>query len=308
MVRSGSSTLVSRWRVAAAAALAFALQGGLGVVWGQAADANSQRQRTHELIRFDVVSIKPTPSSDDKTRIELSPDGNSFHGAPVRMVLRTAFGVEDDRIVGAPSWVNTSRYDIEAKVAPEDAPGLEKLKGDERNAMLISVLTERFHLKYHHAARELPMYALEVAKGGPKLTKGEPEPPGGYKPPDPDHPVDPAKEHYKIMTVPGHIEADSVPMSVLADVLTQLHVGRIVVDKTGLTDNYNFALKWTPELPAWLKANLASGGLGPADDVKDDVPSSLFTALQEQLGLKLVPEKSSVDVIVIDHIEPPSPN
>lgn len=225
------------------------------------------------------------------------------------MVLQTAFGVEDDRIMGAPSWVNTNRYDIEAKVAPEDAPRLDRLKGEDRNAMLIPLLTERLNLKYHHATRELPMFALVVAKGGPRLTKGEPTPPGGPRPPDPDHPEDPAKEHFKIYTVPGHIEADSIPMYILADQLSRMHIlSRIVVDKTGLTGNYNFSLRWKPEntLPSWLRST--QSGLWQEDDSSDAVPSSLLTALQEQLGLKLQPEKSSVDVIVIDHIDPPSPN
>lgn len=294
------------------AVLGLVMAVGAGLTQGQVAEANSAGQRSqpvHGAMRFDVVSIKPTDPADDKVLMQMPPDGTSFHGASTRMVLKTAFGVDDDRIIGAPGWVNSNRYDIEAKVAPEEASRLEKLKGEERNGMLIPVLTERFHLKYHHATRELPVYALLVAKGGPKLTKGEPDPPGGFKPPDPDHPVAPAEEHHKIMTVPGHIEADSVPMSVLADVLTQLRIGRIVVDKTGLTDNYNFTVKWKPDPPAWLKAGIASDGLGaPAENGTDDGPSSLFTALQEQLGLKLVPEKSSVDVILIDHIEQPSPN
>jgi len=221
------------------------------------------------------------------------------------MILLTAFGVEDDRIIGAPSWVNTNRYDIEAKVAPEDAPKRDKLKGEDRNAMLIPLLTGRFNLKYRHETRELPMYALVVAKGGPKLTKGEPLPPGGIKPAD-GEPKDAAKEHFKIMTVPGHLEANSMPMYLLADVLTRLNVlGRIVVDKTGLTGNYNFTLQWTSDN---LPFPVMSDAYGLGGTAKDAAPSSLFTALQEQLGLKLESEKDHVDVIVIDHIDPPSPN
>ncbi|HEY2472874.1 MAG TPA: TIGR03435 family protein [Terracidiphilus sp.] len=264
-------------------------------------------------LQFDVVSIKPTPSSDDKTLIQLPQDSSSFHGAPVLIVLETAFGVEDDRIIGAPSWVNTNRYDIEAKVAPEDAPRLNKLNGKDRNAMLIPVLTDRFHLKYHHETRERPIYALVIAKGGPRLTKGEPPPPGGYEP-DNGEPKNPSKEHFKIMTVPGRIEADSIPMYVLADQLTRLHaLGRRVVDKTGLTRNYNFTLRWTPDnpLPPVLNAyspGSIESGLAHAQDETDSTPSSLVTAIQEQLGLRLQQEKDRVDVIVIDHIDPPSPN
>ena len=291
-----------------AAVLALTLPIGFGAVRGQSSTAISgtpKSQTTNEIQQFDVVSIRPTAPNDDKVLIQQPPDGASFHGAPVRMILQRAFGVEDERILGAPSWVNTNRYDVEAKVAPEDAPKLDKLKAGDRDAMLIPLLKERFNLKYHHETRERSMYALVVSKGGPRLTTGEPDPLGGPKPAN-GEPEDQAKEHFKIMTMPGHIEADSVPMYVLADVLTRLNVlGRIVVDKTGLTGNYNFTLRWTPDnLPFPVMSD--ADGLGAT--AKDAVPSSLFIALHEQLGLKLESEKNRVDVIVIDHIDPPSPN
>lgn len=105
----------------------------------------------------------------------------------------------------------------------------------------------------------------------------------------------------------GHVEADSIPMSILADQLTRLNIGRPVIDKTGLTANYNFILRWTADsLPFPLLAD--TDGLGAATEKVENTPSSLFTAVQEQLGLKLEPQKDRVDVIVIDHIDPPSPN
>jgi uncharacterized protein (TIGR03435 family) len=227
------------------------------------------------------------------------------------MVLETALGVPDDHIVGAPPWATTGRYDIEAKVVPEDAIKLDKLKDADRRAMLIPLLAERFNLKYHHETRVRPTYALVVAKGGPRLTKGEPEPPEGFKPVKEEPGTPPENEHYKIMTIPGRIEADSVPMYILADQLTRLRaLGRTVVDKTGLTGNYNFTLRWTPDsLPFHMMSD--PDGLSAAtqsEDSADAAASSLFTSIQEQLGLKLVPEKQSVDVIVIDRIDPPSPN
>ncbi len=101
------------------------------------------------------------------------------------MLLHVAFGLDDDRIFGAPSWTKSNRYDIEAKVAPEDAPKLDKLKTDDRRAMLLPLLVERFNLKYHHETRELPTFALVVAKGGPKLTISQTEPPA-----DPNFPAE----------------------------------------------------------------------------------------------------------------------
>jgi len=259
-------------------------------------------QPARDALQFDVVSIKPTPPGDDKVLVELLPDGDTFHafhGATVRVILRAAFDVEDERIIGGPSWMNSDRYDIEAKVIPEDAPKLDKLTGEDRRAMFIPVLTERFHLKYHHETRQRPMYALVVAKGGPKLTKGVPD----------GSPEDPAKEHHKTMTVGGHIEADSVPMYVLADQLNRLHcLGRIVVDKTGLTGNYSFTLKWTSDNAPFPVMESTGSGAGQAEGGRDAAQLSLFTAIQEQLGLKIESEKDSVDVIVIDHIDRPSPN
>lgn len=294
----------------AAGLLALTLPIGFGVVRGQSATANSgtpKFQAAHEIPQFDVVSIKPTPSSVDKALpLRLHPNGISFHGVPVRMVLRTAFGIEDNRILDAPSWVNTKRYDIEAKVAPEDAPKLDKSNAEDRRDMLIPLLTQRFNLKYHHETRELPMYALVVARSGPKLAKGEPLPPpgllGGF-PSDQNQPGSPANEHYNIMMRPGHIEADSAPINALVYPLSQF-LGRTVVDKTRLTGTYNFTLQWTPD----DAPSSTAGGQVRAENATDAAPLSLFTAIQEQLGLKLESERDSVDVIVIDRIDPPSPN
>jgi len=120
----------------------------------------------------------------------------------------------------------------------------------------------------------------------------------------------PEKEHYKIAMWPGHIEADSISMIVLANQLSRLQaLGRTVVDKTGLTGNYNFSLKWTPDndpFPGLRRMLRETDGLDAS--ATDDAALPLFTALREQLGLKLEPQKGRVDIIVIDHIDPPSPN
>jgi len=280
------------------------------IIHAQSTTANSgaQKPTVHlNIPQFDAASIKPAPPDYDKTLVQLTPDGASFHNSSLHTILETAFAVDDKHLIGAPSWTSTKRYDVEAKVSPEDAPKLNKLKGGERNAMLLPVLAERCNLKYHRETRELPVYALVVARGGPKLTRGEPDPPGGPKFPDPDHPEDPSKEHYKVMTTPGRIEADSLPMFILADQLTRLNaLGRPVIDKTGLTGNYNFTLRWTADLPFPILHD--PDGLGAATARDENTPSSLFTAIQEQLGLKLESRKDRSEVIVIDHIDPPSPN
>jgi len=288
-------------RLAAAVALTLSC----AVIHAHAQSSIPSSTWHHDIPQFDAVSIKPTPSGNEKVLVLVSPDGLSFHGAPIRMVLQTAFGIDDKHLIGAPSWTNTSRYDIDAKVSPEDAPKFDKLKGADRNSMLIPMLQERFNLKFHQETRELPIYALLVAKGGPKLTKGEPDDPVGPKFADPSRPEDPSKEHHRVLTVMGRIEADSITMDILADQLTRLNaVGRPVVDKTDLAGNYNFTLRWAADLPFPILHD--SDGLGAL--TKEDMPSSLFTALQEQLGLKLEPRKDRLDVVVIDHIDPPSQN
>lgn len=288
---------------------AFALTAisGTGAACAQSATANSTHR---DLPQFDAASIKPAQPDADRTLFRITPDGVSITNAPLFMILENALGVDEKHISGVPSWANTTRYDIEAKVAPEDAPRLNKLKGTDRNAMLAALLAERFSLKYHHETRELPVYALVVAKGGPKMTKGEPEDEPGSKPADSaaDRPENRPKEHHKVMTTPGHIEADSVPMYILADQLTRLNaLGRPVIDKTGLAGNYNFSLRWTADnLPFPMLHD--SGGLDAATATDDNSPSSLITALEEQLGLKLVPQTDRSEIIVVDHIDPPSPN
>jgi uncharacterized protein (TIGR03435 family) len=116
-------------------------------------------------------------------------------------------------------------------------------------------------------------------------------------------------KHYKITMIPGPIEADSMPIGALADALSRVQVlGCTVVDKTGLTGNYHFSLRWTPDNPTRSLMGRAASGSAHADNAGDAAQLSLLTAIQEQLGLKLESEEDSIDVIVIDHIDPPSPN
>src|SRR5579864_5896568 len=108
-----------------------------------------------DLPKYDVATIKPTSASDGGMRFLFTPDGITVSGVPVQMLLREAFHIENDHIIGAPGWVRTTRFDVEAKVSPEDAPKLDKLTFEERRSMLVPLLVERFNLKYHHESREL---------------------------------------------------------------------------------------------------------------------------------------------------------
>ena len=307
---------------------------GFGLLRGQAPSATTASPQlsvsSTDLPKFEVATFKPNTSSENMHMIMMRPDGASFRGIEVQTLLQFALGVEPDRIVGAPKWVQSNRYDVEAKVAPEDAPKMDKLKAEQRREMLLPLLEERLNLKYHHETRELPMYTLVVAKGGPKLTEskpGEPIPfsdghtattPGGAMP-LPGGPGAIAKpdgspragnrpvigEGMRIN--PGGIEAHGGSITFLSHALSRI-LARTVIDKTGLTGNYDFTLNWTPDES--MRNFMGGPGGGPAngDAPPDAGGPSLFTALEEQLGLKLESQKGTVDVIVIDHIDAPSEN
>jgi bla regulator protein blaR1 len=269
-----------------------------------------------DVPKYDVATIKPSSSSSDgRIMMMFTPDGISISGVPLQMIVRDAFHVEEDRILGAPGWVKTNRYDIQAKVAPEDAPKLEKLKMEQRQAMLLPLLVERFNLKYHHETRELPSYSLMVAKGGPKLKPSAvPDPPPSSNPPDAagtprpgDGPGNNQPRRMLRFMGRGHLEAEGGNTEMLARVLSQ-QLGRTVVDKTGLTGTYDYTLQWTPDDAPPSAPGGADGGPPHNEGGTDAASPSLFTAVQEQLGLKLQSEKGQADVIVIDHIDLPSEN
>ncbi len=263
-------------------------------VLAQAVDAPA------DIPKFEVASIKPTKSGEMRFFFRFLPDGVDLQGITPQLMLTQAFSVEEDRIVGAPAWAKTDRFDVQAKVAPEDAPKLDKLKREERFAMLQPLLEERFNLKFHHETREMPVYMLVVAKGGSKLKPSElpTDGNGGRRMP-------------QLMMSPGGLEAHGAQVDMLVHVLSG-QVGRTVIDKTGLTGSYDFSLHFTPEnMPPRMGPGPGAGPGGAGADAPpppDTAGPDILTALQEQLGLKLENEKGPVDVIVIDHIDRPSDN
>jgi uncharacterized protein (TIGR03435 family) len=268
----------------------------------------SESSAKPDLPKFEVATIKPAAPSDN-SMLMFTADGISIHGIPMKMLLRESFGVEDDRIIGEPNWVK-NRYDIEAKVDAEDAPKLKNMKFDQRRAMVLPLLEDRFNLKYHHETRELPMYALVVAKDGLKMKASAPDDPpkadGAPKPGDGDAKDKPRMGRRSLMmNGRGHLESTGTTTEMLAHVLAQ-QLGRTVVNKTALTGNYDYTLQWTPDDVGTPMGGDAGPGKG---DVSPDAGGpTLLTALEEQLGLKLESQKGTVDVIVIDHIDLPSEN
>jgi uncharacterized protein (TIGR03435 family) len=257
------------------------------------------------LPAFEVVSIKPDKSGSMNSRIMATPDGVSVEGVPGLMLLREAFGVSSDRLVGAPGWLGSDRFDIEAKVAPEDVPKLKALKPTDRWAMFLPVFEDRFGLKFHHESRNLTQYVLVVSKSGLKMKEAAP----GDTYPNGIHPPSGGNGGGMMRMQPGELIAQSVPIQLLVRQLS-FQLGSTVVDQTGLTGKYDFDLKWTPDVGTGMPAGPPEGGDPGAGNptTSDNAGPSIFTALEEQLGLKLEAKKVPADVIVIDHVEQPSPN
>lgn len=240
-----------------------------------------------------------------------TPDGFSADST-LQMLIRLAYSVEDNQISGAPNWVNSDRYDVEAKMDGATADEVRKLSGEQnqstREHMLQALLVDRFKLTLHRETRELPLYSLMVAKNGSKLQESKPGEPDnrGFKTPD-GHPM--AQGHFVRMGM-GQLDGHSIGTEDIARLLAQ-QLGRKVVDNTGLKGNYDFTLQWTPEQshgPAFRGPEGAPGAASSGSTPSADSGPSIFTAVQEQLGLKLESQKGPVEVLVIDHVEKPSEN
>ena len=245
---------------------------------------------------YDVVSIKQNKSGSGGW--SMSAVSASFKGTNltiVDLVMNSYDLTSDDLIYGLPGWTRSAHFDIYAKIVNPDMKQIDNLTDEQREAMILAILKDRFHFQAHLETKTLPVYDLVVAKGGAKFTGGNG--------PDAVTAAALAKRNITVggmVTYNGEITAGAMPLSSLVFNLTGV-VGRTVVDKTGLTGKYNFELKWTPE-----HGVQASADNGQAD-AENSAPS-IFTALQEQLGLKLQSSKGPVETLVVDHIEMPSEN
>jgi uncharacterized protein (TIGR03435 family) len=258
---------------------------------------------------FEVASIKPDRSGDMRFFVRWQPGRFNATGMTVKFLVTIAYDVKDFQVSGGPGWVNSERYDIQAKEPDSIAQEMEKLPREQwrqlAESMLQSLLVDRFQLKLTRGTKDMPAYALVVAKNGPKLheVKLEDTPatassgPGG-------HP------HGPMMRMqPGELNGQGIGLSFLASVLSQ-QLGRTVLDQTGLKGNYDLTLKWTPEQGEGIMVGGPGGGPPPegAPPPPDASGPSIFTAVEEQLGLKLQATKAPAEVLVIDHVEKPSEN
>jgi uncharacterized protein (TIGR03435 family) len=270
------------------------------------------------LPSFEVASIKPhVPDNLPGMRVMMGgPDVSRFTASNVtaKMLIGTAYGVKEFQISGGPSWINSDRFDIDAKVEDSLAEQLRKLTRAEQQAqtalMIRSLLLDRFKLQITRSTKEGSVLALVVAKGGPKLTEVPPPdqqaqgpaplPSSSGRGPAPG--VPPAGGAAMMMSDGlATLRVNAAPITNLANMLS-LQVGRQVVDQTGLKGFYQFTLQFAPQSGM---AGLSPGG---GDAGADSNAASIFTALEEQLGLKLEDAKAPVDTITIDRIEEPSEN
>lgn len=254
---------------------------------------------------FEVASVKPNKGGDGRIMLGMQPGGRfNATNVPVRMLLRQAFNIQEFQIVGGPDWLGSDRFDVVAK-APDGA----EFTADSMRPMLRSLLVERFKLAFHNESRDMPVYFLMRARPDGKLGAGLMPAAidcaavmrgrrGGGPPLAPPQPGQ--KMECGFMMGPGRMNVGGMPMSNLAQALSPL-VGRIVLDKTELTGNYDFELNYSPEGLGSGAPPILNGGPIPIDP---NMPT-IFTALQEQLGLKLDSQRGPVDVVVIDRLEQP---
>lgn len=233
-------------------------------------------QETPPAFAYDIATVKLNNSASGSTSFSVNTDRFQASNVTLLSLIASAYNLKTANLIsGLPGWASSTHYDVNAKVDEETLARLKVLprerNGDARSEMLRHLLEERFHLQAHTETKELPIYALVLVKGGSRLTPSDPKNTYGGMSADRDG-----------MTVHGQ------PIANLAQSLSGT-LKRQVEDRTGLTGNFDYTLKWSD-----------------ADDTRPDKGPDLFTALQEQLGLKLESAKGPVRTVIVDHIVPPT--
>lgn len=272
------------------------------------------------LPSFEVATIKPSNGGDAIPSLTTPTESRTID-VTARNLIEQAYRIPwtptlNERVIGGPDWIDSIRYDVDARIDPSFAAALQQMSFEERkdqtSLMMQSLLADRFQLKVHFESRELPIYALVVAKGGPKLAPAK-QPPIAEGDQPTQSPSIPAKAEdvrqgifVQYRGQAAEMTAKGVTLDGLARWLAGYSEigGRALVNQTGLAGTYDFTLHWTRE-------RLAAAGQGDstasATSPEPEGPA-LFTGLQEQLGLRLLSTKGPVEVLVIDQIEKPSEN
>lgn len=261
---------------------------------------------------FEVASIKVNHSGENFVVTRPVPGRYTATNITARMLINFAYNVKSAQVSGGPSWIDTERFDIDAKEEDSIAQQLQKMSRDQANdqirLMVQSLLGDRFQLTVSRPTKELPIYALVVAKGGAKLTESALPPlPNGFPTGPAQMPSAPPTKASDVpqgamMQGPGHLMANGVSVAALASMLSSQPElsDRVMVDQTGLTGKYYISLQWMPENQ--------TPGINPEEPAPDVNAPSLFTALEEQLGLQVESTKGPVEMLVIEQIAEPSEN
>ncbi len=244
-------------------------------------------------LAFEVSTVKQNKSGGPGSHSDFHDGRFVASNTTLKTIVQyQAYGVPESRIVGGPGWIGSQRFDMEAKIDSAALDRLRTLARDqsriETRAMFQHLLADRFKFAAHWETRDLPVYVLVVQKKGASL-----------------HPSKEPEGSSSTSTNDGRFTGKGLTLTQLADALTQelsRELGRVVIDKTGIQGRYDFALTWTPDTGASAVNNGADASAQP------DTGPSIFTAIQEQLGLKLESSKGPVQVLVIDHAEMPTEN
>jgi len=267
---------------------------------------------------FEAASVKANKSGPGQTSLFFQPGGR-FRATNVtlKMLIGAAYGtpqpLPEFQLVGGPKWMDTDRFDVVAKAPGDPQPGPSG-PPPQMFLMIQSLLAERFHLRVHYETRDMPIYALMLARSdgklGPRITPSatdcaarmaEMRARGGPPPP----PAPGERPPCGARMFPGNVSAGAMTMTQIVNGLARTPgLNRTVVDRTGLTGSYDFDLTYTPDQMPQGRGDPPPGA--PPFPAVDPNGPSLFTALQEQLGLKLEPTRAPVNVLVIDNVEPPT--
>jgi uncharacterized protein (TIGR03435 family) len=261
--------------------------------------------------KFEVASVKPNTSGTGFINISVQPGGRfTAINVPLRLLILNAHRVQEYQLVGVPDWATNERFDISAKAEGEIRPPTPGGPPSPVQFMLQALLEERFKLAVHRETRDMPIYALTLARADGKL--GQQMKPSttdcaafaaarrGQPPPGPPPPGERPTCGTRMM--PGNISGGSMGLPQLATNLSML-TRRVVVDRTGLTGGFDIDLAFTPD----QMPGPPPPGAPPPPAIDPNGPS-IFTAVQEQLGLKLEATRGPVEVLVVDHVERPTPD
>ena len=272
-----------------------------------------------ESPKFEVASVRPNTSGDNKEMFQILPGGRyNAINIPPRLLIINSYGLQEQQLVGAPPWISSERFDIVAKAEGELGPPVSRDGGPSQLQLMVRALLEdRFKLKVHREPREVPIYSLVLARPDGRLGTGltastidcealvAARRRGG---PPPDVPKPGERPQCGAWVGFGELTAGGQPLLELVSLLSAT-VGRSVVDRTGLKERYDITLRWTPDRVLQRGAGATAGDPIRVNGVEIDPNGpSIFTAIQEQLGLKLESERGTVEALVIDHIERPTPD